>query len=668
MQIRCSNCFFEYDEAFGLCPNCGYAEGEEYAEAYCLSPGTRITDRYVIGETLGVGGFGITYKAWDVQLETVLAIKEYFPSSLVNRTTDSPELFLVASKREQEFITGKKRFLEEARNMAKFSQHHNIVNVFNYFEANNTVYIVMEYLDGMTLSQAVQGQNAPLSVDRVCSIAIDVCDALESIHMEKILHRDVSPDNIMLCTNGTVKLFDFGAARFSSDAVEDSKVTVIVKPGFAPPEQYDKINQQDARTDLYALGATMYYAVTGLKPTESTDRKIKDDLIAPRNVDADIPEYMNNAIMRAMSVDPQFRFENADEFRTVLQQKIQVASVEKERKKRLRRRMMGIGAAAMAVVAAAALFLTGWQKKQEAGVLPDGSIELWYRTTGNEENDAALADSWEHVAGMFMEEFENVSVQAIAVNSEDYVEHLAAAQKNGQMPEIYESTDLPASLLSGAQPLTELLKETKDGAYLLGLNGLDVQYPMGMEVPAIYVNTSIGPVREAKSFEKMLSACDDFASTLAVCADAAELYSMLYNTDVSTYTSDSALDLFLNGKCMMYLGTTSDYLLVQEGLMGKGMGTYTVLFPDTGNAMYSYGCLWSCNEQEKDSMKISQAFLEYLNSDLCQDYFCIRNFAFTGYVPVTESAIGRFTESYEELVGLENYLKLPYQGETDAES
>ena len=242
-------------------------------------------------------------------------------------------------------------------------------------------------LDGMTLSQALQVENGPLNVERCASIAMDVCDALESIHMEKILHRDVSPDNIMLCKDGTVKLFDFGAARFSSDAAEDSKVTVIVKPGFAPPEQYDKINQQDARTDIYALGATLYYAMTGVKPEESTDRKIKDNLRSPRSMFPEIPEYIDNAIMRAMSLEPQFRFESAEEFRKVIQQRIKVASLKKERQKRIRRRMLGIGAAAMAVVVAALMFWFNWEKKQNTSILPDGSIELWYMTTGNEDWD-----------------------------------------------------------------------------------------------------------------------------------------------------------------------------------------------------------------------------------------------------------------------------------------
>ncbi len=660
MQIRCSNCFQEYDDALGLCPNCGYMEGEDFAEAYCLAPGTRISERYIIGETLGLGGFGITYKAWDVQLETVLAIKEYFPSGLVNRTADDPSVFLVASKRAQEFSSGKQRFLDEARNMAKFSSHHNIVNVFNYFEANNTAYIVMEYLDGMTLSQALQMENGPLPIERCVSIAIDICDALESIHREGILHRDVSPDNIMLCKDGTVKLFDFGAARFSVDAAEDSNVTVIVKPGFAPPEQYDKINQQDARTDLYALGATLYYALTGIRPEESTDRKIKDTLQTPKALVPEIPDYINNAIMRAMAVEPQFRFENADEFRKVLQQKIKVASIAVERKKRRRRRLIGICAAFLVIAAAGAMLWMRWKQQAEASVLPDGSIELWYVTTGDEAADKAAAASWQAVTGTFMQEYTNVTVTAVGVPGDVYVEKLAEAQKSGTMPDIFESTALPASLLYDAQSLTTLLSDSKNSMYLEGLGGQDTQYPSGLILPAIYVNTSIGPVREAKDITEMASACADFGSTLLGSQDAAGLYESLYGSDLSAYVSDDALDQFLSGNCLMYLGTTADYLAVQDGLMRKDVGTYAVLFPETGTSAYSYGCLWSCSEKDADSTKIAFALLAYLNSDLGQDYFNIRNFAYSGCVPVTKTAMENYTESYVELKGISEFLELPY--------
>lgn len=143
----------------------------------------------------------------------------------------------------------------------------------------------------------------------------------------KIVHRDVSPDNIMICKNGSVKLFDFGAARFSAEVT--SAVTIVVKPGFAPPEQYEQVNRQDARTDIYALGATLYYAMTGVKPEESTDRKVKDTLVEPSRLNKQIPENVSIAIMRAMSVEPQYRYATADEFAGVLKNEIEAVSLKK---------------------------------------------------------------------------------------------------------------------------------------------------------------------------------------------------------------------------------------------------------------------------------------------------------------------------------------------------
>ncbi len=654
MRIRCSNCFYEYDEKLGLCPNCGYVEGEDFAEAYCLRPGTRLTDRYIIGETLGLGGFGITYKAWDVQLETILAIKEYFPSGLVNRTTGDPTVFLVANKRAKEFDHGKQRFLDEARNMAKFSSHHNIVNVFNYFEANNTAYIVMEYLDGMTLSQAMQVENGPLPVERCISIAIDICDALESIHKEDILHRDVSPDNIMLCKDGTVKLFDFGAARFSMDTTIESKITVIVKPGFAPPEQYDKINKQDARTDLYALGATLYYALTGIKPEESTNRKIQDTLLEPQILVPEIPKYVSNAIMRAMAVEAQFRFENAEEFRKVFQQKIEVTSIAAEKKKRHYRRMAGIGVALLMIIVSLVKFGMSWKQKE----VPDGSICLWYMTTGDETKDKVTMDSWKAVADMFMQEYENVSVTTVGVPQDEYVEKVAEAQKNGTLPEIFESTVIPSSLLHEVQSLSGLLTDSKE-TYFEGLGEQEAKYPTGLILPAIYVNTSIGTVWETNDFVQMVSECQDFGSTLVVSQDAVELYEIAYDTDLSEYVNEEALDCFINGKCLMYLGTTADYLEMQN-LMRNGKGRYTVLLPETNEAVYSYGCLWSCSDMDKDTTKIAFALLEYLNTNLAQDYLNIQNFAQSKCIPVTETGVKEYVEINEDLQGISEYLKLPY--------
>lgn len=658
MQIRCSNCFFEYEEEFGMCPNCGYVEGEDYSEAYSLKPGTQIKDsRYIMGEVLGLGGFGITYKAWDRQLETVVAIKEYFPSGLVNRTADNASVFLVASKREKDFVYGKQRFLDEARNMAKFSNHHNIVNVFNYFEENNTAYIIMEYLDGMTLSQTLQMQQEPLPVDRCVSIAIDICDALESIHKEKILHRDVSPDNIMLCKDGTVKLFDFGAARFSMDAVDESNVTVIVKPGFAPPEQYNKVNQQNASTDLYALAATMYYALTGVRPEESTDRQIKDTLRPPTELVSGVPEYVNNAILRAMAVESQYRFPDAAAFRRVLQQRIGVNNVEQERKKRAKRRWIGIGAALLAVLVAAAGVWLLWQGGTGKVDLPEGHIEIWYMTSGEETADQQEAKTFQAVTERFMEEYEKVSVSVVGIPQELYEQTLAEAAKKNTLPDIYESTGLTPEKLPGAQTLEELLKSVSNDIYVAALGENTVQYPTGLILPVIYVNTSVGVVSETQDLEKIAAVCQDYGSTLLMAENAIPLYQNLYGVDAGKYGAKDAKAQFLTGKSLVYLGTTADYLDVQEGLMGKGIGTYSAMLPQVEQAAYSYGCLWSSTAQDGNSEKISQAMLAYLNSDFAQDYLNIRNFEQSDCVPATRTAVTAYLKSYVELVEIGTYLE-----------
>lgn len=658
MQIRCSNCFHRYDEDYGMCPNCGYVEGEQVAQAYCLAPGTRLADRYIIGQTLGLGGFGITYKAWDTQLEMVLAVKEYFPSGMVNRAAGQSDVFLVANKQAQEYRVGKKRFLDEARNLAKFSRHRNIVNVFNFFEANSTAYIVMEYLDGMTLIQTLRSQEEPMPADRCVSIAMDVCEALTSIHKEGILHRDVSPDNIMLCKDGTVKLFDFGAARFAMEAAEDARVTVIVKPGFAPPEQYDRINQQDARTDIYALGATLYYALTGVKPEESTDRRVEDTLKPPRELVDSIPEYVDHAIMRAMALDPRFRFEDAESFRKVLQQKIRVSTVDSEQKKLRRRRTFGIAGAVLLVAAAGLTAWALWRNKTEAATVPEGSVQLWYMTTGDEEKDQAAAAAWEAVTDRFMEEHPGVTVTALGVDREEYPQRLAQAQTAGVMPDIYESTALLPSQLPEAQSLSQLLDGQND-VYLDGQSLADTQYPTGLIVPAIYVNTALGTMPDTDDLAGLVAACEARDSTLLTTAAAAGLYQSAYGAELMSHIDGTALERFLEGECLIYLGTTADYLTVQEGMLRGGTGSYKVLFPETDTASYSYGCLWSCAEVDKDTTKIAFALLGYMNSDLGQDYFNIRNFAVSGCVPATRTGIGDHVLSYTELEGLSDYLGSP---------
>lgn len=647
--IRCKNCFREYDENLGLCPFCGYFEGEQAREVFCLSPGTTINGRYIIGEMLGLGGFGITYKAWDAKLGIEIAVKEYYPSGLVNRQPGETRVMLVATKREREFVYGKTRFLEEARNMAKFSAHKNIVNVFDFFESNNTAYIVMEFLDGRTLSQVLQQQNVPLPYDYCVSVATHVCAALKAIHKEKILHRDVSPDNIMICSDGNVKLFDFGAARFSAGV--ENRVTVIVKPGFAPPEQYDKVNRQDARTDVYALGATLYYAMTGIKPEESTNRKIEDKLLEPSSIDNNIPANISNAIMRAMSLEQQYRFPDVNDFEVALTSGRRVSSVQKERAKRKRRRFFGILTSLVLVVTAASLFYYIYDKKTEP-LLPDANLSVWYIQTGDEQIDRAKAKALEKILQNFTEANNNISCELLPINHEDYESLLTDAVNRGEAPSVFESTGLDNL---DAISLSEELDKLLDASYYIPQLSPESQYPTGIIVPIIYVNSTMGTVGKFESIEQILDACKENDGDVEVKKESAGMYAAIYGDEIVSYATEKSLDDFLSRDVFIFLGDSSDYFTIQESLAGE----YALFMPGTDIATYRYGSAWSVSKSDEDEETSAMALIAYFNTPFAQGSMHIENRC--NDLPITRESLTTFiTDIYGELEPIDEYLSRPF--------
>ena len=384
--VRCVNCFEQYD-GNEICPHCGYKQGTPPQEIYHLFPGTVLADRYIIGMVLGFGGFGITYKAWDNKLDTVVAIKEFYLTGVVNRIPGTKEVLVYAKKRQNEFYNGKDRFLDEARNMAKFNSEPNIVNVYEFFEENNTAYIVMEFLDGIPLSRHLEFCEGIIDIKSGLQVTEAIANALIKIHSKGIIHRDVSPDNIFLCGNNTIKLIDFGAARFSAD--EERLMSIILKPGFAPPEQYEQINKQGPWTDVYALGATLYYIITGVKPEESTNRKIKDVLPYPHEINDEIPEYLSNAIMKAMAIDIHMRFQNAQEFLKGIRNEKKVLPVAVEKRRRKNKRIAGVVAALAVVGAGISIAAFNWEKEKSEETLPDSTIQMWYCKSGDKDLDEA---------------------------------------------------------------------------------------------------------------------------------------------------------------------------------------------------------------------------------------------------------------------------------------
>lgn len=338
---RCCQCMREYGDEYDLCPFCGTEKDAAPKELYYLAPGSLIADRYEIGVSVGSGGFGITYKAWDRTLSKVVAVKEYYPAGMVNRVPGQKELIVYSGSRERECAAGKVRLLEEARNMAKFNTHPNIIHVYDFFEENNTAYIVMEFLEGVSFKEYIKEQGGRIPLEKALDVTRAVLSALSEVHKGGILHRDISPDNIFVCSDGRVKLIDFGAARFSAKD-EDRTRSVILKPGFAPPEQYQTRSRQGPWTDIYAVAATLYRAVTGVSPEESVNRTEEDLLAEPKQFCPEMSDNLNNAILRAMALRYELRFQSAEEFQRALEGETFIRNVGKELRARKIRRALSI--------------------------------------------------------------------------------------------------------------------------------------------------------------------------------------------------------------------------------------------------------------------------------------------------------------------------------------
>lgn len=292
------------------CPHCGSDVHVKATNAQ-LPVGTILEtgiSRYQIGVALGQGGFGITYIAMDLRSHQRVAVKEYFPNLCAQRGDDHISVF-PKPNRESMFMGGRSSFLKEAQMLASLEKMPGIVEILNYFEINGTAYLVMEYLDGVTLKKLVSDRGS-IPVQEFMPKLPPLIRSLGQIHKQNVIHRDISPDNIMLMPDGSLKLLDFGCAR----SMEDGRaMTVMYKPGFAPVEQYLS-KGQGTWTDVYALCATIYYCITGVVPQASVDRLDNDKLQQPSVLGAALPADLEAALMWGLTVQPKERPVNMEAF------------------------------------------------------------------------------------------------------------------------------------------------------------------------------------------------------------------------------------------------------------------------------------------------------------------------------------------------------------------
>lgn len=597
MQRRCLNCFNLFDIVYSdkeereVCPYCGYCEGTPPKELYHLYPGVGLyNNRYVIGTCIGFGGFGITYKAWDNVLETVVAVKEYYPTGLVQRVPGKPQVIIYTGESKEEYMQGLERFLDEAKNMAKFVDNPNIVHVDAFFEENNTAYLVMEYLPGMTLKSYLKSKGGRIGCEEVIPIADAVITALKEIHAGGIIHRDISPDNIMLCNDGRIKLLDFGAARFS-DADQERTRSIILKPGFAPPEQYQAKSKQGPWTDIYALCATVYRAITGVLPDESVNRVIEDTVQSPIQIYSDIPERISNTVMKGMSIYPEIRFSNVDELKKALDGEKKVMKPKKELRVRRMKRTITVGIALLIVVSMSLYVYNMYKNKKADVVMNSADISIWIAVDDqmNEDGAKAMMDSGIEA---FTSSQEKVNVNYKFIPEDQYGSELLKAYENGEMPTIFQAQYATKEIMEDAASVDKVYeymeKSGSDDCYLLEnyKNSIEEskKIPLSFEAPIVYVKRS----SEVKNIDNL------------TISDYKQIESM---SDDSFYISESAEDMLLSSlnsdensqniddkrkkewkklggseiykqflsddKLLYYFGSTEDYKFVNDSWAGR---------------------------------------------------------------------------------------------------
>lgn len=310
-----------------------------------LAEGHRLNGRYRVCRSLGQGGFGITYLAADELLGQNIVIKEYFPAVLAGRATDGSVRIEQEEGREA-FEEGRSRFLREARILTSLLDVPGVVKAWNYFQENQTAYLVMEYVQGISLRSWLE-QHGEVSFEEALRMLKPVVLALAGIHKKGLLHRDITPDNLMVGENGAVKLLDFGSARsYLREKDSEMTQTVLLKSGYAPPEQYDGKSVQGPWTDLYALCATMYEMITGCMPEDAIQRQIRDELEAPSAYGAKItPEQEEHLLKRGLALDERERYASVAEFSADFYPEEKVREV---RYGRSRRRMAATGGGVLA--------------------------------------------------------------------------------------------------------------------------------------------------------------------------------------------------------------------------------------------------------------------------------------------------------------------------------
>ena len=315
----CYSCMQQLPDNVGdVCPHCMEKLDIEYDSDMCLKPGSILQGKFIVGKLLGSGGFGNTYIGWNDLLKCKVAIKEYFPKQLSSREKNTGTVSVISDNvRQERFKIGLHNFIDEARSIANLQDVKGVVQVYTFFEENDTAYIVMEFLEGMDVKHILKARGNSVDYEWARRVILTILYTLREVHGRGVIHRDIAPDNIFVTNEGVIKLIDFGAAKYAERDI-DERSAIVLKSGYAPIEQYGKRAIQGAYTDLYAVAALFYRMLTGQKPQAANERIQEDKLQTLSELGIHIPEQAELAIMTCLNIQPQFRLQSAKDFMEAL--------------------------------------------------------------------------------------------------------------------------------------------------------------------------------------------------------------------------------------------------------------------------------------------------------------------------------------------------------------
>lgn len=616
--MRCYACMKTFEDGYSVCPHCGHDMDAGPVNEMHLKPGTLLDHgRFYIGLAVGNGGFGITYRAWDNQLDTKVAIKEFFPVQAVNRTQEQTEVNVyvdMGSYKEQ-----LRDFVEEIKLVASCSNCENVVSVYEELEENGTAYMIMEFLEGITLKewlaeQKKEDKNVPM--DFALKITKSVGNALMVLHEKNLWHLDISPDNIMLLDGGEkIKLIDFGAAMVAGKGNAGHQC----KPEYAPLELRRSIDDQRQSSgnadengmrvgpwsDVYELSVTLYEMLTGVRPSPSADRVQDDDYESPRNCVhlADMPQCVEIALENGLAVHSKDRIQTVKEFLEILFDEKKALELKRAKKrKRTVTLALSIGLIAVAAVTIGLQFY----KRMNTNALKT-TLTVWVCAREG-ESEEELEKYYEDCAKeSFCKDYQNVAVKVEAVPEAEYVSKLMTAAQEGNAPDVFESTNGDEQLLSIGMPLDQMVQEmlqnqTEKGEYYF-FSDYKRYVPDGRSFPVGYT------IPIAYSLQRD---CPE-----KVTGDDLRDDSMWLEHGEG---DSEEMDHFSQGECKYLVGDSTDYDRLQEKVYGTFdeskediAGKLNMAYVEDGEPEFTIAfSIWEgCRGEEKQAAEL---FLRYMVS------------------------------------------------------